>query len=304
MRASHRTIPLLLLCGVAIAIPALADVKPGDALPGACPMNPDKRDRAHETFITGKTFFDRGERDKALQYYTDAYTIDCSAHFLLVKIADIWELKGNKQESLRILEEFMARTKSSTERENASLREPVQVRIDNLKKDLAAATPTTSAAPLATTAPTTTASTQPTTTATAQPTSTATTPPETGGHSLAPWIVAGVGGAALVTGGVLTFVGAGKVSDADKNCNPNPPGSRQCTNQVAIDSGNSGRSLETVGVIVGAVGLAAIAGGLIWHFTEPTGPAKEATSGQGARVTRVTPDVGPGHAGLSIGGRF
>lgn len=299
MRRSHRTIPLLLLFGVAIAIPAFADVKPGESLPGACPMNPEKRDRAHETFITGKTFFDRGERDKALQYYTDAYTIDCSAHFLLVKIADIWELKGNKQESLRILEEFMARTKTSTERENASLREPVQVRVDNLKKDLAAATPTTTATTPATTSATAapTATTPPTSTATA---ATTTTPaPEGGGHSLLPWIVVGAGGAALVTGGVLTLVGAGKVSDADKNCNPNPPGSRQCTNQTAIDNGNSGRSLETVGVIVGAVGLAALAGGLIWHFTEPTGPKQEP-----GPAARLTPQVGPGYAGVSLGGRF
>jgi hypothetical protein len=302
MRRSHRTIPLLLLFGLAIAIPAVADVKPGDSLPGACPMNPEKRDRAHETFITGKTFFDRGERDKALQYYTDAYTIDCSAHFLLVKIADIWELKGNKQESLRILEEFMARTKTSTEKENASLREPVQVRIDNLKKDLAAATPTTTPTATTTTAPTTTTvtTTQPTSTATTTPT---TTPPESGGggHSIAPWILFGGGGAVLVTGGILTFVGAGKVSDADKNCNPNPPGSRQCTNQTAIDSGNSGRSLETIGVVVGAVGLAAMAGGLIWHFMEPTGPKQEPSPGAAARVT---PQVAPGYAGVSIGGRF
>lgn len=113
-----------------------------------------------------------------------------------------------------------------------------------------------------------------------------------------PWVVVGVGGAALVAGVVLYAVGGPQISDAEKtcgtqhtNCPPGPAGAN------AISEGNSGRTLETVGVVVGAVGVAGVAGGLLWHFLEPT-------STSGAPSTALSPVVAPGYAGVSVGGHF
>jgi len=58
---------------------------------------------------------------------------------------------------------------------------------------------------------------------------------------------------------------------------------------------NSGILVRGVGIAVAGVGLAGIVGGLVWHFVEPTGPAKTAT---------FLPAIGPGYAGLSFGASF
>jgi hypothetical protein len=297
MRA-RQTIPLFALIGLAVAVPALAQVKPGDPLPAACSPDPAKTDRAHETYKIGKTFFDRGEYDKALQYWSDAYGFDCSAHFLLPRIADIWQLKGNKQEALRVLEEYMKRTDGAKDSSTVELRAAVQVRIDNLRKDLAAAPPPSSAAPPPT-APTASATAPASTTAAPPPppsaTSTETVQATTGGHSVTPWVVVGIGGAAVIAGGIFVVLGSSKVSTAESHC-----ANRVCTSSQDVSDGNSGRSMETTGVIIGAVGVAAVAGGLIWHFMEPAN--KQPTAG--SRKPRVTPQVAPGYAGIGVGGSF
>jgi hypothetical protein len=103
----------------------------------------------------------------------------------------------------------------------------------------------------------------------------------------------------VVTGGVLYGVGGGQVSSAEQTCGSNhlcPAGPSQAS---AISQGNSGRTNETVGVAVGSVGLAAAAAGIIWHFVEP-GAQEQPKTGRPV----VTPQVGPGYAGVGVGGRF
>jgi hypothetical protein len=63
-----------------------------------------------------------------------------------------------------------------------------------------------------------------------------------------------------------------------------------------INTGNTGRTLEGIGITVGAVGIAAVAGGIIWHFVEPAGSPKTGTT--------VTPVISPGYGGLAVGGSF
>ncbi|HVY45832.1 MAG TPA: hypothetical protein VHB21_08135, partial [Minicystis sp.] len=41
-------------------------------------------------------FNERGEYDKAIQYWRDAYNFDCTAHALLINIANAYEKKGDK----------------------------------------------------------------------------------------------------------------------------------------------------------------------------------------------------------------
>lgn len=296
MRALQRKVPLFALAALAFAVPAIAQtdlVKPGEQIPAGCvdaDVTPERNKRASELFKNGKIAAENLEREKAIFYFLDAYRADCTGHAVLLKIAEQWELKGNKAEALRYTQAFLDRAKPEDPN-----RESATVRRDRLKREVAASSATASTAvPPATTAPTSSA----TPTATAVPTATATATSVVvgeGGHTVAPWIVVGVGGAAIVTGGIVTLLGAGKVSDAEKTCNS----SHQCTDQAAIDKGNSGRSMETVGVIVGSVGLAAIIGGLVWHFVEPTGPKQGASA-----APVVSPQIGVGFAGVNVGGRF
>jgi hypothetical protein len=49
------------------------------------------------------------------------------------------------------------------------------------------------------------------------------------------------------------------------------------------------------------VGIVAVASGLAWHFTEPSGAGGSAKATPG---TQLAPVVAPGFAGLSLGGSF
>jgi hypothetical protein len=104
-----------------------------------------------------------------------------------------------------------------------------------------------------------------------------------------------VGGALVVTGAILLVAGSGKVSSANTAC----PAHVGCPQSVA-DSGNTGRTFETLGIIGGVAGIVGVGAGLVWHFTESTSAPATATN----RGTYVTPVVTPGFAGMSLGGSF
>ncbi len=281
-----------------VAVPALAQQAGSSGYPAPCPASQVSKsdvDRAHTVFLSGKGFLDESNYDKAISYFKDAYSIDCSVHAILPIIATAYERKGDKQSAVGALQEYLKRVP------NAPDHEVVERRIKNLQdqiaqeKSTASAVPTASTPPAASTAaPTATATATTPPTGTAEPTSTATAPPTTeGGHTVAPWIVVGVGGAAVVAGVVLFAVGAGDISTAEQKC----PVHNNCNDPNAQSTGNSGRTLETVGVVAGAVGVAAVAGGLLWHFLET--PGAPSTTG-----ATVTPVVAPGYAGVGLGGRF
>ncbi len=273
------------------AVPALAQTSSG--YPAACEASKVSKgdvDRAHTVFLSGKGFLDEANYDKAIGYFKDAYSIDCSVHAILPIIATAYERKGDKAAAVQALQEYLKRVPSAPDRE------VIERRIKNLQDQVAheqavptAATAAPSATPAPSGAPTGPAGTAaPATSATAMPSAGEPPPPEAR-HTLAPWIVVGAGGAALVTGVVLYAVGAGDVSSAENAC----PKRTACQQSVA-DQGNTGRTLEAVGVVAGVVGVAAVAGGLVWHFKEPTSSSSAA----------VSPVVAPGYAGLSLGGHF
>jgi hypothetical protein len=284
---------------MAVAVPALAD--PPSPYPAACDASKVSKvdvERAHTVFLSGKGFLDESNYDKAISYFKDAYSIDCSVHGILPIIATAYERKGDKAEAIRALGEYISRVPNTPDRE------VIERRIRNLREQLAQERPTATGTPTAPPATTTTAPTATATTPTAETTSTAAPPtastagpppPATGEHSLAPWIVVGAGGALLATGAVLLVVGSGKVSSANSAC----PSHTGCPSSVA-DSGNTGRTLETVGIIGGVAGIVGIGAGLVWHFTEPP-PAQTGSTSPG---TYLSPVVTPGFAGMSLGGSF
>jgi tetratricopeptide (TPR) repeat protein len=293
MRFFRQSILVAALVGVAAAVPAFA--QQASQYPAPCDASKVSKadvDRAHMLYLSGKQFLDESNYEKAISYFKDAYSIDCSVHAILPIIATAYERKGDKLEAIHALEEYLKRAPT------ASDREVIERRIGNLRAQLPPPPPSTATAPPPPSMTAITPPPPPSVSATATPGQSPTAPPSSselppasgGRHSVAPWVLVGAGGAATITGVVLFLVGAGKVSDAANKC----PTRTNCDPSTA-DEGNNGRTLETVGGIAGGIGLAAVAGGLIWHFVEPTSP----TTG-----IIVTPSVAPGYAGLSAVARF
>jgi hypothetical protein len=55
-------------------------------------------------------FFDRGDWDKAIRYWTQAYASDCTAFSVLINLADAYEKKGDKVASTAVLELYLKRS--------------------------------------------------------------------------------------------------------------------------------------------------------------------------------------------------
>lgn len=249
-------------------------------------------DRAHTVFLSGKDFLEEANYDKAISYFKDAYAIDCSIHAILPIIATAYERKGDKAAAIRALQEYVKRAPSASDHDT------IERRIRNLNDQLAReAPPAPSASPTA----------GPSASAVAPPpaasaplgapgAATASSPPTVlpseephHGPGAAPWVLVGVGGAAIISGIVLYGVGIGDVNAAVDAC----PTRSHCSS-AAADQGNRGRSLEVAGGIVGGIGIPAVAGGLIWHFVT--------RSKDGSPAPTVS--LGPGSASVSFAGRF
>jgi hypothetical protein len=295
MRSTRQPLVVLAFIGTVIAVPALAQ-QPASYPPACDAAKVSKTDveRAHTVFLSGKQFLDESNYDKAVSYFNDAYSIDCSVHGILPIIATAYERKGDKAEAVRALEEYLRRAPNAPDREH------VERRIKNLNDQLANGQPSAAAA-VATTPPAASM-------ASAVPAASSSPEPEpTGGpsantlgsggpvvapsHSAPPWIIVGIGGAATIAGGVLLAVGASDISSASAACG----GRKNCPTQGVASNGNTGITLETVGITSGVVGLAAVASGLIWHFAERPDSAP-------AAATFVSPVVAPGYAGVGLSG--
>jgi hypothetical protein len=283
MPLRHRTILLLPLAASALAGPALAQSQSAVTNYAACVGKPSPSDSeaAHSAFLLGKRFFDEADYGSAIHNFVDAYKLDCTKTELLTIIARANELSGNRADAVHALETFLDRSPSLPPEERAQ----IQKRIDNLKAQLASQS-TAALAPVPVPVPAPSATPPPPPPTTPPPV----TPSEEKHHTVAPWIVTGVGAAALIGGGVVFLVGFSDYNSATSTC----PVPSTCTNLPVQSEGNTGHTMMQIGggVFIGG-GALAIAG-LIWHFAEHTGPAEQKAS--------IQPDLGPGYAGLS--GRF
>jgi len=295
MRCFCNPLLTLALAGIVFASPVSAQQGGGD-YPAPCEdskVTKGDHERAHTVFLSGKQFLEESNYEKAISYFKDAYSIDCSVHAILPIIATAYERKGDKAEAIRALGEYLGRAP------NAPDRVVIEHRIRNLKDQLAReqpapAPPPTTSAPVAPAAPPSAAPTTPSVVPAAPPLtvpSSAAEAPQEGSQNSLPWVVVGVGGAAIVGGVILLIVGAGEISSAEKTCGPTH---KNCASQADVTKGSDGRTLEIAGEVVGAVGLAATAGGLVWHFMQPQGSAKVVAS----------PIVAPGYAGVGVTGAF
>jgi tetratricopeptide (TPR) repeat protein len=285
---------LACLLGVALAVPAIAQSGSVTQYPN-CPDPPPKLsqtelDAAHASYKVGVEAYDSNDYQKALDNFKDAFRRDCSRVALLNFIARAYEGKGDRAEAIHALETYLQRSPKASDAET------VQNRIQNLRALMQQPSSTTTTTTTTTATATTTASA--TTAPTATATATATT--EGGGHTVGPWVVVGIGAAAIIPGVIVAVVGKGQVDAARTacpmfKCDPKTTPVPGYTQNVG-DLDNQGTLLENLGIAIAAVGLAAVIGGVIWHFAEPTG-AKKASA-------YFLPSFSPGYAGFSFGAKF
>jgi tetratricopeptide (TPR) repeat protein len=290
MRSVCQPLLAVAFLGTVLAVPAFAQPSSYPPPCDASKVTKGDVDRAHAVYLSGKQFLDESNYDKAISYFNDAYSIDCSVHGILPAIATAYERKGDKAEAVRALEEYLRRAP------NAADREHVERRIKNLNELLvreapqasaasASSAPATSAAPSATPLPAPSATLAPA----ASVVPPAPEPPPRKG-SAGPWILGGVGGAAVIGGVVLYVVGSSDISSALSVC----PSRSNCPASAA-SQGNDGRTLKTAGAVVGGVGLGTFAAGLIWLLAEKPAASPPAVGG-----VFLSPVVAPGYAGVEV----
>src|SRR5579859_62072 len=131
MRSIGQPLLAVAFLGTVFAVPAFAQPSSYPSPCEASKVSKGDVDRAHSVYLSGKQFLDESNYDKAISYFSDAYSIDCSVHGILLAIATAYERKGDKAEAVHALEEYLRRAP------NAADREHVERRIKNLNDQLA-----------------------------------------------------------------------------------------------------------------------------------------------------------------------
>lgn len=236
-------------------------------------------------------FYDRGDYDKAVRYWTDAYGFDCNAHGVLINIANAYEKKGDKPSAILALKTYQKRAN------NGNGDPTIEEKIKNLEASMLPPAPSATASGAPSIAPSATAS--------VAPSATPTTPGPEGPrpYGWKPWILVGGGGVVAIVGAILLPVGLGAIAEAKKKCTPakDREGNEvlDCHGDAEAEAqGNLGRTEVGLGAAFIGVGGAALIGGLVWQFAFNKPEDKRA-----ARV-RVLPAVGPRNAGLLLQGSF
>lgn len=259
------------LFAAAVSAPATASAQqPAAPAPSvndypACPK-PLENEEAKKKFIAARQDYEEGSYDSALKRFRDAYALDCKPELLLL-ISATWERKGDKQQAIFALELFVQRAPKDHPDMTTT-----QSKIENLKKQSPPPPPPVTPPP---------------------PPPQAADPNE---HTIYPWLVVGLGVVAIPVGIVLVAT----APDVPSNCNEDTgkctvvPG-RESEEQKDRDTAGKAVGQPVVGIVIAAGGAALIAGGLLWHFLEPTGPKDKA---------KLRPSIAPGFAGLSYTGSF
>jgi hypothetical protein len=269
------TIIFGLVLGAATSAPAFAQGTPTGYPECTKAVSNDDTNAAHQKYIAGKQDYDEGNYESAIRRFRDAYALDCTKHELLVILSAAYERKGDKKEAAAALEAFVARVP------NAPDVSTYQAKIENLKRQMAASSQQ-QAGPVKT---------------------------ETQEHTIYPWIVTGVGAVAIIVG-IAVYAAAPAIPTtcdsaligSHRTCSPLPgeePNSQTLKDREVSAGNAAGEHLG--GVITIGAGVAMVAGGLVWHFLEPTGPKEAAPR---PVTTKLRPLVTPSFAGLSLGGSF
>jgi len=301
-----RLASLGLAAGLLFAFDLPASADPASDFP-PCTREPSQADLegAAGAHKAAKAYYERGDYDKAIERWREAYSFDCAKPAVFLNLANAYEKKGDKASAIAMLELYLTRAKDPPDAAT------IATKVNNLKASLKQQ-PDTAPSGTATPPPVPSASSS----ADPGPAPTGTgpdkLPPPTGERpfGFVPWIVVGIGGAAVVTGVIVLVMGQSKISAAEDLCGPDhghcPPVSKQTkAEKNIIADGQTGQTMSTIGSVVLGVGGAAILGGLAWQLFGNN--PKEATPSRGGLLApslRVLPDVGADHSGLVVSGAF
>lgn len=247
--------------------------------PIACTnVAPAESDRAHTLYQAGKAYYDDAEYTAAIVQFREAYRKDCTKHDLLIIISRAYELKADRPAAIDALEEYLRRVPNSPDAQQH------KTRIENLRKQIAAQPPPAPTGSVVVPPP-------------------ITPPPgEVREHTVPPWLVVGLGGAGAVAG-IVVLATAPRLPGS---CTASTQTCTRLTDEPQADfddrqkRAGASQTQPTIGAVILGVGGALVVGGLLWHFLEPTGPVEKT----GKVKPKVEPQVGPGFAGLSLGGSF
>lgn len=105
-------------------------------------------------------------------------------------------------------------------------------------------------------------------------------PSASGGHTPYPWIVVGAGAAIAIAGVVVAVTAPDRPPNCSKETRECVPLAGQSAEDLQHDREIAGRadSQPVLGYGLIGIGAAAIVGGLLWHFLEPTGEKSAAAS--------------------------
>ncbi len=256
---------------------ALAQSPSSKDYPPPCASVPTaESERAHKLYEAGKAYYDDGAYENAIAQFREAYRKDCSKHELLIIVSRSYELRTDRAEAIRALETYLERVPNSPDAQQH------RNRIDNLKRELAREKATIVAQPV--------------------------TPPpkqEMREHTVPPWIVVGLGGAAIIAG-IVVYATAPKLpagcKEESKSCAKDPTNKESPEGfKNRQETAGQAKDQPIYGIVVIGAGAALVATGLLWHFLEPTGPVEAQAAKTGPKLT---PQVAPNYGGLSLGGTF
>lgn len=101
----------LAACSASASAPPSAAPRPvaPAAVAAACTNRPTPADvaAAKGAHQAAARFFARGEYDGAIRCWQDAYALDCTAHDLLLNIANALEKKGDQAAALAEIDEYL-----------------------------------------------------------------------------------------------------------------------------------------------------------------------------------------------------
>jgi hypothetical protein len=114
--------------------------------------------------------------------------------------------------------------------------------------------------------------------------------------------VVGAGGIAIIAGVVVVATAPAApdgCSASSETCTKLPNETPDAFAKRQDTAGKAKNQPVYGGIVIGG-GAALVVGGLLWHFLEPTGPVEKT----GKLAPKLTPQVSPGFAGMSLGGSF
>lgn len=284
-----RTVKPLLATVALVALPAIARAEePTKSYPD-CGREPTDAEvaAAKGAFQAGNASFNEADYARAIDYWEDAYRRDCTANPLLLNLARAYELAGRKRQAVVSLETFLAREPNSGEKDQ------INRRVEVLKKKIAEEDAAAAAA-----APPPNGVNQPPVGGQVPPPEQQPVPEERAKRSPWPWVVMGVGGLVTIVG-VAGYASANKkLKEATDRCG----GDRSnCRDTQAASDGNKARTDLTTSGVVAGVGVAAVAGGVIWWVVDKS---RVDSANQGVARTRLYPVLDHQQAGLAFSGSF